>query len=131
MDLKGFKEFVLKGNLVELAVAFIMATAFAKVVEEFTAVLMGFIGKIFDEPKFDIEIADVQVGLFLTALVSFLILAAVVYYFVVTPYNIAKAKFMAEDPDDAKEEDVVLLEEIRDLLAQRGGQPGSQPGGQL
>ncbi|WP_235737270.1 MscL family protein [Nocardioides alcanivorans] len=124
MDLKGFKEFVLKGNLVELAVAFIMATAFAKVVEEFTAVLMGFIGKVFDEPNFNIEIADVQVGLFITALVSFLILAAVVYYFVVTPYNIAKAKFMAEDPVDAKPDEVLLLEEIRNLLATRNGGPG-------
>lgn len=123
MDLKGFKEFVLKGNLVELAVAFIMAAAFEKVVSSFTDVLMGFIGKVFDEPNFDsVQLADVYVGPFLTALVSFLILAAVVYYFVVTPYNLAKAKFMAEDPVDAKPDDVVLLEEIRNLLAQRGGQ---------
>lgn len=122
MDLKGFKEFVLKGNLVELAVAFIMATQFAIVVQAFTDMLMGFIGKIFDEPQFDILIADVQVGTFITALVGFLILAAIVYYFVVTPYNIAKAKFMAEDPVDAKPDDVLLLEEIRNLLAQRGGQ---------
>lgn len=124
MNLQGFKEFVLKGNLVELAVAFIMATAFAKVVETFTAVLMGFIGKIGGEPNFNsVEIADVNVGLFLTALVSFLILAAVVFYFVVTPYNMAKEKFFQDGPA-AKADDIILLEQIRDLLQQR-------PGGQI
>ena len=113
MNLKGFKEFVLKGNLVELAVAFIMATAFAKVVETFTGVLLGFIGKVGGEPNFDtVEIADVNVGLFLTALVSFLILAAVVFYFVVTPYNMAKERFFQDGPA-AKPDDIILLEEIR------------------
>ncbi|MFS3127052.1 MscL family protein [Nocardioides sp. Bht2] len=124
MNLKGFKEFVLKGNLVELAVAFIMAAAFAKVVETFTGVLLGFIGKVGGEPNFDtVEIADVNVGLFLAALVSFLILAAVVFYFVVTPYNMAKERFFQDGPA-AKPDDIILLEEIRNLLAQR-------PGGQL
>lgn len=121
MDLKGFKEFVLKGNLVELAVAFIMAAAFGAVVTAFTDTLMGFIGKVFDEPNFDyVEIADVNVGIFITALVSFLILAAVVYYFVVTPYNLAKEKFFAEEPA-SKPDDILLLEEIRNLLAERKG----------
>lgn len=121
MNLKGFKEFVLRGNLIELAVAFIMGTAFAAVVTAFTDVLMGFIGKVGGEPNFNyIEIADVNVGVFITALVSFLILAAVIYYFVVTPYNMAKDKFFAEEPA-SKPDDILLLEEIRNLLAQRSG----------
>ena len=49
---QGFKEFILKGNLVELAVAFIMGLAFATVVTTFTAVLMGFIGKVGGQPDF-------------------------------------------------------------------------------
>lgn len=121
--MQGFKEFVLKGNLVELAVAFIMATAFAAVVEAFTGVLMGFIGKVGGEPNFSsVELADVNIGLFINAVITFLILAAVVYFFVVTPYNKAKERFFAEEPIVAKGDDVLLLEEIRNILATRGGQ---------
>jgi large conductance mechanosensitive channel len=121
--MQGFKEFILKGNLVELAVAFIMATAFAAVVTAFTEMLMGFIGKVGGQPDFSsVELADVNVGLFINALVAFLIIAAVVYFLIVTPYNKAKARFFAEDPIDAKGEDVLLLEEIRNLLAARQGQ---------
>ncbi|MDT0203112.1 MscL family protein [Nocardioides sp. AE5] len=120
--MQGFKEFILKGNLIELAVAFIMATAFATVVETFTGVLMGFIGKVGGEPNFaSVELADVNIGLFINAVITFLIIAAVVYFFIVTPYNKAKERFFAEDPA-AKDDDVVLLEEIRDLLAARNGQ---------
>ena len=51
--MQGFRDFLLKGNLVELAVAFIMATAFAAVVTTFTDVMMGFVGKVGGEPNFD------------------------------------------------------------------------------
>ncbi len=50
--LKGFKDFIMRGNLVELAVAFVIGAAFAVVVSSFTAVLMGFIGKIGGQPDF-------------------------------------------------------------------------------
>ncbi len=86
--LKGFKEFIMRGNLVELAVAFVIGAAFATVVSAFTAVLMGFIGKVGDQPDFSsTTIADVNVGNFINAVISFLIVAAVIYFFVVTPYN--------------------------------------------
>ena len=52
VHMQGFKDFILKGNLIELAVAFIMATAFAAVVTTFTGVLMGFIGKAGGQPDF-------------------------------------------------------------------------------
>ena len=118
--MQGFKEFILKGNLVELAVAFVMASAFALVVLEFTNMLMGFIGKVGGQPDFSkVELADVNVGEFLNALIAFLIVGAVVYFFVVTPYNKVLERTKQEEPPAAKADDVLLLEEIRDLLARR------------
>ncbi len=118
--MQGFKEFILKGNLVELAVAFIMATAFAAVVTTFTGVLMGFIGKVGGQPDFSaLELADVNVGNFLNALIAFLVIGAVVYFFVVTPYNKVLERTQREEPPAAKADDVLVLEEIRDLLASR------------
>ena len=72
--MKGFKDFVLRGNLVELAVAFIMAAAFAAVVTTFTNWLLSLI------PAGATDFGDTKFGLFLTALVSFLVIAAVVYF---------------------------------------------------
>lgn len=120
--INGFKDFVLKGNLIELAVAFIMATAFAAVVSSFTDTLMGFIGKIGGEPDFaGVELFDVNVGVFINALISFLIIATVVYFFVVTPYEKAMSRFKKEEPEAVKPDEVLVLEEIRDLLARQTG----------
>ncbi|MCD6638942.1 MAG: MscL family protein [Nocardioides sp.] len=116
--MSGFKNFILRGSLVELAVAVIIGTSFAAVVTAFTGMLMSFVSKLSGgkEANFD-EFApgDVLVGPFLTALVAFLILAAVVYFFVVVPFTKAKEKYF---PDEAEgtPADVALLEEIRDLL---------------
>jgi large conductance mechanosensitive channel len=119
--MKGFKDFVMRGNLVELAVAFIIATAFVVVVKTFTDLLLALIGKIFATPNFDTyRPGGVPVGPFLTALVAFLILAAVVYFFVVKPYEMAKARFArGAEVDAAPDEDIVLLREIRDALLRR------------
>ncbi len=128
--MSGFKAFILRGNLVELAVAFIIGAAFASLVTAFTAMLMGFIGKIGGQPDFGaVEVAGVNVGQFINALVSFLIIAAVVYFFVVVPYTKAKEKFFPSSEPDGTPEDVVLLTEIRDAL--RGGAAGTHttPGG--
>jgi len=117
----GFKNFILRGNLVELAVAFIMGVAFAAVVTAFTDMLMGFIGKIGGKPDFaTAEIAGVNVGIFMNALVSFLILAAVVYFFVVVPYTKAKERYFPTAEPEGTPEDVALLKEIRDALVSRG-----------
>lgn len=116
--MSGFKNFLLRGNLVEIAVGLIMALAFSKVVETFTATLMGFIGKIGDQPDFgSASIADVNVGEFINAVIAFVILAAVVYFFVVVPYTRAKEKFFPVD--EAGPTEVELLTEIRDALANR------------
>jgi len=113
--MSGFKSFLLKGNLVELAVAFIMATTFAAVVTEFTNVLMGFIGKVGGQPNFDkVTLAEVNVGLFINALVAFVVIAAVVYFFVVVPYTKAKERYFPADAAGPSE--IELLTEIRDSL---------------
>jgi large conductance mechanosensitive channel len=118
--MSGFKAFILRGNLVELAVAFIMGAAFATVVTAFTEMLMGFIGKAGNQPNFgEVTVADVNVGEFINALVAFLLLAAVVYFFVVVPYTKAKERFFPSPEPDGTPEDIVLLTEIRDAL--RGG----------
>jgi len=114
--MQGFRDFILRGNLVELAVAFIMGTAFAAVVTAFTGVIMGFVGKVGGEPDFStVKLLDVNVGVFITALISFLIVAAVVYFFVVTPYTKARRRFFPAAASGPTEAD--LLTEIRDLLA--------------
>jgi large conductance mechanosensitive channel len=123
--MKGFKDFVMRGNLVELAVAFIIATAFAAVVKTFTDLLLGIIGKAGGKPDFNAyKPAGLPVGTFLTALVSFLILAAIVYFFVVKPYEAAKARFSRTEVDAAPDEQIVLLREIRDALG-RPAEPRS------
>jgi large conductance mechanosensitive channel len=118
--MKGFKDFVMRGNLVELAVAFVMGAAFAAVVTAFTAMLMSLLGKVGGRPNFDTyRPGGVPVGVFLTALVSFIIIAAVVYFLVVKPYEAARERFVKQEEDAAPPEDVQLLKEIRDLLAGR------------
>ena len=119
----GFKNFILRGNLVEIAVGLITAVAFAKVVETFTNVLLSLIAKVIgSNPNFDsYKPGGVPVGAFLTAVVAFLILAAVVYFFVVLPYTKAKERFFPSE-EEGTPADIALLTEIRDLLATRGGQ---------
>ncbi len=120
--MKGFKDFILRGNLVELAVAFIMAAAFATVVTAAVVVIMDLLGKAGGSRDFsDYEPNGVSVGAFLTALVAFVILSAIVYFFIVTPYTKAR-ELMDRDKTEAPAmvtEDVALLTEIRDLLAAR------------
>ncbi|WP_068402732.1 large conductance mechanosensitive channel protein MscL [Kribbia dieselivorans] len=117
--MKGFKDFLMRGNLVEIAVGLIIAASFGAVVTTFTAVLMSLIGKIFGTPNFDTyRPGGVPVGEFITAVVSFVILAFIVYFFVVKPYQAMRERFTQEE-EATTEESVVLLREIRDSL-QRG-----------
>jgi large conductance mechanosensitive channel len=115
----GFKNFLLRGNLVELAVAFVMGAAFASVVTSFTAMVtehLPAIGDTFDDTRLG------DVGFFLNALIAFILLSAVVYFLIVLPYTKAKKRFFpAEEPGEPA--DVALLTEIRDLLAQGPSRP--------
>ena len=119
--MSGFKNFILRGNLVELAVAFIMATAFAAVVTTFVAIILDLIGKAGGTANFSkYTPGGVHVGAFITAVIAFLAIAAVVYYLVVKPYTIAKERWFPS-PEPGTPEDVQLLTEIRDLLSQEAG----------
>jgi large conductance mechanosensitive channel len=119
----GFKNFILRGNLVELAVAFIMAAAFASVVTATVALIMDVIGKIGGSPDFsNYAPGGVGVGAWFTAVLSFVIIAAVVYFVIVKPYTEAKERFFPS-PQPGTPEDIKLLQEIRDLLAAQAGTP--------
>ena len=115
--LGGFKNFLLRGNLVDLAVAVIIGTAFGAVVAAFTAWLTGQLPGGNDTFK-GAELGEL--GFFLNAIISFVILAAVVYFLIVTPYTKAKDRFFPAE-DAGTPADVAVLEEIRDLLRSRGG----------
>jgi large conductance mechanosensitive channel len=116
--LAGFKNFILRGNLVDLAVAVIIGTAFGAVVAAFTAWLTGALPGLDDTFK-GAELGDG--AFFVNAVISFVILAAVVYFFVVVPYTRIKERYFPSAPPGTPE-DIQLLKEIRDLLAaQRSG----------
>jgi large conductance mechanosensitive channel len=117
----GFKNFILRGNLVELAVAFVIALAFKTVVDATVAIIMGIIGKAGGHPNFDsFTPGGLAIGTWLTAVVSFLIIAAVVYFLIVKPYTAAMERYVP-DEDAGTPDDVALLTEIRDLLARQSG----------
>src|SRR3712207_574743 len=128
--IKGFKDFLLRGNVIVFAVAVVIGTAFARVVaafaDDFIGGLIGAIGASpdFGEAGFELNGSPVIIGSTMTALISFLITAAVVYFAVVMPVNrlMELRKRGHEPPVEATPEDIVLLQEIRDLLRARGGQ---------
>lgn len=115
--MKGFKDFLMRGNLVEIAVGLVMATSFGAVVASFTSLLLAAIAKVIGaNPNFDsFKPGGLPVGAFVTALVAFLILAFVVYFFVVKPYTAMRERFVAAE-EETTDESVELLREIRDSL---------------
>ena len=96
--LSGFKQFILRGNVVDLAVGVVIGAAFGAVVTAFTkAFLTPLIAVLVGHPDFSalgfkIRGTDFPAGDFVTALVSFLLIAAAVYFFVVTPINALVAR---------------------------------------
>ena len=115
-----FKEFVTKGDLVEIAVGFVVGTAFAAVTLSFNkGVVMAFIVAVFGKPSFDdlklkLGHGYILYGTFLTALLNFLVVALVMF-FVVKAYSVLRREKAQEKGPDQTE----LLTQIRDLLAQQ------------
>jgi large conductance mechanosensitive channel len=109
----------MRGNLVELAVAFIMAAAFTSVVTATVTLIMDVIGKLGGTPDFsNYSPGGVSIGAWITAVISFLILAVVVYFAIVVPYNTLRERMArGEEEPVPPTEDIALLTEIRDLLA--------------
>ena len=128
--LKEFREFVLRGNVIDLAIAVVLGAAFGVVVNSFVNdILMQLIAMIGGQPDFSglsftINDAEFRYGAFLNAVIAFLIVAAAIFFVVVKPMNalMARRKAGLEPEPEAVPEDVVLLGEIRDLL--REGRAG-------
>lgn len=121
--LKEFKDFIATGNLIELAVAFILAAQVANVVNSFTQdIVMQLVAAIIGKPDFSdltlgIGDAELGIGLFLNAVISLLIIGFVLFL-IVKAYN----RFKKNDPEaSAPSDEVVLLTEIRDALVSRRG----------
>jgi large conductance mechanosensitive channel len=95
---KGFRQFILRGNVIDLAVAVVIGAAFGAVVTSFvTNILMPLIAAIVGKPDFSawtatLNGAVISYGLFLNALIAFLLIAAAVYFFMVAPMNAWKAR---------------------------------------
>ncbi|MFO0580821.1 MAG: large conductance mechanosensitive channel protein MscL [Anaeromyxobacter sp.] len=118
--LKGFKDFIARGNVVDLAVGVIMGGAFGGIVASLVAdVITPFLGMLFGKPDFSgIALGSIMIGKFLNSVVSFLLVSIGVYFFIVTPMNRLK-KAEAPPPPAGPTPDQKLLSEIRDLLAKR------------
>jgi large conductance mechanosensitive channel len=124
--LKDFRDFVMRGNVLDLAVAVIIGVAFNAVVNSLVNdVLMQIIGAIFGEPNFDkltftLNGGVIYYGRFLTAVVNFLIVAATLFVVIKAFEEMQKRrKGAGEDVAEDKSDEVVLLSEIRDLLRDR------------
>jgi large conductance mechanosensitive channel len=116
--MKGFREFLLRGNLVELAVAVVIGTVFAAVVKAFTDMIMDVIGLFGGVPDFSqVAVAGINVGAFLSALLTFLLTAAVVYFLIV-PYNRLSEITKGDDSEVAASTEDLLVK-IRDLLKEQ------------
>jgi len=104
--MRGFKAFLLRGNVVELAVAVVVAVAFGLVVTAFVKDLVTpLVAALFGKPDFGaltftINNSKFLYGDFINAIVSFLIVAAVIYFFVVVPYTALLARARKEPPAD-------------------------------
>lgn len=130
--LKGFRDFIMRGNVVDLAIAVVIGAAFSGIVTQLT--------KSFIEPMiklvggggvnggaFIINEVAFDWSAFINSILNFLIVAAVIYFFIVTPMNRITARLKTEEKSvpapvvaPVDPEDIALLKEIRDLLKQRG-----------
>ena len=123
--LKEFKDFVSRGNLIEIAVGLVMALAFKAVIDAFVeGLMMPLVAAIFGQPSFDgltftINDAVFFYGALITQIVTFGLVAAALFFVVVRPFNAWQARKAAgqEEEVSAPPEDIALLREIRDSLS--------------
>jgi large conductance mechanosensitive channel len=125
--IKEFREFLLRGNVVDLAVAVVIGAAFGTVVTSLVEdLLTPLIAAVGGKPDFSgltytVNESRFRYGEFVNALIAFLIIGAAVFFLVIKPVNalMARRKAGDEPEPDAVAEDVVILGEIRDLLKAR------------
>ena len=117
---KGFRDFVLRGNVLDLAVGVIIGAAFGAVVTSLVEnIITPLIGAIFGQPDFSaIMLGPLKIGLFLNSVVSFLLIALALYFFIIVPANAAMARFKKPEETAAPvlTDEAKLLIEIRDLM---------------
>jgi large conductance mechanosensitive channel len=104
--IKGFREFILRGNVIDLAVGIVIGASFGALVNAFVAnLIMSPIGAIFGKPSFDaLALGPFKYGAFLTVLVQFLIIAAAIYFAVVVPMNHAMKRLgLRQEPPQMRE----------------------------
>lgn len=132
--LKGFKEFLSRGNIVDLSVAVVIGTAFTGLVTAFTkSVIEPLISRIGAGKDAEYGILRIGIGggqaidlnVVLSAFINFFLVAAVVYFLIVMPYNRLRKRGEVEQAQDTE---LSILTEIRDLLASSNGQGGGRHG---
>jgi large conductance mechanosensitive channel len=131
---KGFKEFLMRGNIVDLAVAVVIGTAFTGLVSKFTdSIIQPLINRIGAGSESSYGILKIGIGggqtidlnVLLSAFINFVLIAAVVYFLVVLPYNKVRGKGSAEAAADKTNR---LLTEIRDALGGKDTAPSPRAG---
>ena len=125
--LKGFKDFISRGNVVELAVGVIIGAAFKNIVDALVdGIINPLIAAVIGKPDFSdafiltLNGTDVKFGLLITAVINFLLMAFAIYFCIVVPMNSLNARRKKDEEETAEEEasdEVKLLTEIRDALA--------------
>ena len=133
--LKGFKEFLARGNIIDLSVAVVIGTAFTALVTKFTdSIIQPLINRIGAGEESDYGILRINIGggetidlnVLLSAAINFILVAAVVYFLVVLPYNRLRKKGEVEQAQDTE---LTLLAEIRNVLVETNGQAGKHVSG--
>jgi large conductance mechanosensitive channel len=131
--LKEFKEFIAKGNVIDLAVAVVIGAAFALIVTAFVnGILMPIIGIVGGKPTFDdytvtVNNSIIRYGTFISALVNFLIIAFAVFLVVKAINKMQAMRKTEEEKEEELDEEVLLLTEIRDLLRAEAASSGASP----
>ena len=125
--LKGFKEFISRGNVVELAVGVIIGAAFKNIVDALVdGIINPLIAAVIGKPDFSdafiltLNGSDVKFGLLITAIINFILMAFAIYFCIVMPMNALnnRRKKAEELAEEEASDEVKLLTEIRDALAQ-------------
>lgn len=125
---KEFREFITRGNVIDLAVAVIIGLAFTAIINAIVSglitPLIGMIGgKDFSDLDFTINDSTFEYGLVINAIIQFLLIAAAVFFFIVKPINMLnERRRRGEEPEPEElSDEAALLTEIRDLLLDRSG----------
>ena len=122
---RGFRDFLMRGNVVDLAVAVVIGAAFGAVVnafaDDFIGGILGAIGGSpdFGRAGFTVNGSKIVYGSTVTALIQFLIVAAAIYFVVVLPMQAMARRRGVEEESPGPTDEVVLLTDIRDALRER------------